>query len=54
MSGEDEPGRLDGSRVYSGRVIDVELDRVRFPDGSVGELELIRHPGASAIVATHR
>src|SRR3712207_3122842 len=28
----------------------VDLDRVRFPDGSEGELELIRHPGASAIV----
>jgi ADP-ribose pyrophosphatase len=23
---------------------------VRFPDGSVGELEIIRHPGASAVV----
>lgn len=45
------PGRIDGRRVYDGRVIDVDLDRVRFPDGSTGELELIRHPGASAIVA---
>lgn len=26
------------------------MDDVRFPDGSVGELEIIRHPGASAIV----
>ncbi|MDX1396117.1 MAG: NUDIX hydrolase [Gemmatimonadota bacterium] len=51
MTGDGGPGRLDGARVYSGRVIDVELDRVRFPDGSIGELELIRHPGASAIVA---
>jgi ADP-ribose pyrophosphatase len=32
-------------------VISVDLDRVRFPDGSIGELEMIRHPGASAIVA---
>lgn len=43
-------GRIDGTRVYDGRVIDVDLDRVRFPDGSEGELEMIRHPGASAIV----
>jgi len=42
--------RLSGERVYHGRVIDVDLDRVRFPDGSVGELEMIRHPGASAVV----
>ena len=26
------------------------MDTVRFPDGSVGELEMVRHPGASAIV----
>jgi ADP-ribose pyrophosphatase len=26
------------------------VDTVRFPDGSVGELEMIRHPGASAVV----
>ncbi|MFV1986923.1 MAG: NUDIX hydrolase [Gemmatimonadota bacterium] len=47
----ETPGRVDGRRVYSGRVIDVDLDRVRFPDGSIGELELIRHPGAAAVVA---
>lgn len=45
------PGRVDGERVYSGRRIDVDVDRVRFPDGSTGRLELIRHPGATAIVA---
>jgi len=28
----------------------VEVDTVRFPDGSTGELEIIRHPGAAAIV----
>lgn len=44
------PDRVGGERVYRGRVIDVDLDRVRFPDGSVGELEMIRHPGASAVV----
>jgi ADP-ribose pyrophosphatase len=37
-------------RVYSGRVVQLDLDAVRFPDGSAGELELIRHPGAAAVV----
>src|SRR5690349_4996514 len=37
-------------RVYSGRVINLEVDRVRFPDGSEGKLEMIRHPGAAAVV----
>ena len=43
-------GRVNGQRLYSGRILDVDIDRVRFPDGSTGELEIIRHPGASAIV----
>ena len=51
MTESEAPGRVDGRRAYDGRVIDVDLDRVRFPDGSVGELEIIRHPGAAAIVA---
>ena len=42
--------RLSSRRVYTGRIFNVDLDRVRFPDGSDGELEIIRHPGASAIV----
>jgi ADP-ribose diphosphatase len=42
--------RLGSQRIYSGRIINLELDQVRFPDGSVGELEMVRHPGASAIV----
>jgi ADP-ribose pyrophosphatase len=36
--------------VYSGRIISVDVDQVRFPDGTTGELEMVRHPGASAVV----
>ena len=42
--------RIGSRRVYTGRVISLDIDRVCFPDGSEGELEIIRHPGASAIV----
>jgi ADP-ribose pyrophosphatase len=41
---------VSSKRVYSGRVISVDVDRVRFPDGTVGELEMVRHSGASAVV----
>jgi ADP-ribose pyrophosphatase len=44
------PGRLKSTRVYTGRIISLDVDTVRYPDGSIGELEMIRHPGASAIV----
>ena len=37
-------------RIYTGRVINVDLDRVRFPDGSEGDLEMVRHSGASAVL----
>jgi ADP-ribose pyrophosphatase len=42
--------QLDSRRIYTGRVVRLDLDTVRFPDGSTGQLELIRHPGAAAIV----
>ena len=42
--------RLSSRRIYSGKVLDLDMDRVRFPDGSEGELEMIRHSGASAVV----
>lgn len=41
---------IKSTRVYTGRVISLDVDQVRFPDGTIGELEIIRHPGASAIV----
>src|SRR5256714_11148387 len=44
------PMQLESRRVYTGRVVRVDVDTVRFPDGSTGELEIIRHPGAAAIV----
>jgi ADP-ribose pyrophosphatase len=41
---------LSTSRLFTGRVVSLDLDRVRFPDDSVGQLEILRHPGASAVV----
>lgn len=46
----DGTGRLESREVYDGRVVHLTVDRVRFPDGSEGSLELIRHPGAAAVV----
>jgi ADP-ribose pyrophosphatase len=37
--------------VHRGRIVDLSMDTVRFPDGSTGQLEFIRHRGASAVVA---
>lgn len=55
MSGALSPGGAKGERLgstthFRGRVFRLDTDTVRFPDGSTGELDVIRHPGASAIV----
>lgn len=47
---KEDAGRLSSRRPYHGRVISVDVDTVRFPDGSTGELEMVRHPGASAVI----
>lgn len=40
----------DSRTVYRGKIIQVSIDRVRLPNGNVCDLELVRHPGAAAIV----
>lgn len=41
---------VSSERKYSGRVIHLDHDLVAFPNGSRGTLEMIRHPGACAVV----
>jgi ADP-ribose pyrophosphatase len=41
---------LRSEPVYHGRIISLALETVRFPDGSTGELEMVRHPGAAAVL----
>ena len=47
---EPSRDRLASRRIYTGRVLNLDVDTVRFPNGSSGELEMIRHPGASAVL----
>src|SRR5580704_12012961 len=37
--------------VFQGRVITVNVETVRLPNGHVSELEIIHHPGGAAAVA---
>ncbi len=48
--GEEKPGQIGSRVVHDGRIVHLAVDTVRFPDGSAGELELIRHSGAAAVV----
>ena len=41
---------ISTERIHTGRIVNLNVDTVRFPDGSSGKLEMFRHPGASAVV----
>jgi ADP-ribose pyrophosphatase len=45
-----EPGMINSRPVHQGRIVDLAIDTVRFPDGSTGEIEMIRHSGAAAVL----
>jgi ADP-ribose pyrophosphatase len=36
--------------IYTGRVVTLNIDTVRLPNGVTVDLEVIRHPGAAAVV----
>jgi ADP-ribose pyrophosphatase len=43
-------GRVSTRRVYTGRIVSLDVDTVRLPNGITTDIEMIRHSGASAIV----
>jgi ADP-ribose pyrophosphatase len=42
--------RLSTERVYAGRLLKIDRDRVELPNGGTTDLEMVRHPGAAAVV----
>ena len=46
-----KPGhQLDRRELYKGKIFHLDKDTVRFPDGSESEFDIVRHPGAAAVV----
>lgn len=50
MTRERPAELLRTRRLYDGRVVKLDTDTIRAPDGNELELEIIRHPGAAAVV----
>ena len=48
--GAAKPFQVGTRPVHDGRIVHLSIDTVRYPDGATGELELIRHSGAAAVV----
>ena len=42
---------VGGEVIHAGRIVEIRNDRFRYPDGEVVEREVIRHPGAVAVLA---
>lgn len=42
--------RPDREQVFDGKVLDVGVERAEMPDGEVVDLEVVRHPGAAAVL----
>ena len=50
MSDRPLPIRLRSREVFRGRALRLDVDAVRLPGGAEVELEMVRHPGAAAVV----
>ena len=50
MSEQEKPGLIERRPVHKGRIVDLSIDTVRFPNGKTGQLEMIRHSGAAAVL----
>ena len=44
---------LKSRRVFSGRVVTLDVAEVELPNGQVTELEIVGHPGGAAVVAVN-
>ena len=54
--GEEERLReqkIDGERVYEGKILDLEVDRVWLPNGGETMREVVRHKGAVVVLPLH-
>ena len=48
--GDPVPNQLASKELYSGKIITLNRDMVRFPDGTEQEFDIARHSGASAVL----
>lgn len=48
--GDVPDAQVDSTNLYRGKIISLDRDTVRFPDGSTSAFDIARHPGASAVV----
>lgn len=45
-----DDARLRSTRIWSGKIFNFDVDRIRYPNGVESDFAIIRHPGAAAII----
>ena len=48
--GTKSDAQLRSDRIHTGKIIKLDQDRIRYPDGTEADVDIVRHPGASAVV----
>jgi ADP-ribose pyrophosphatase len=48
--GTKSDAQVGSQRLHTGKIIKLDQDRIRYPNGSEAEVDIVRHPGASAVV----
>jgi ADP-ribose pyrophosphatase len=48
--GAKSDAQIRSERIHTGKIIKVDCDRIRYPDGSEADVDIVRHSGASAVV----
>jgi ADP-ribose pyrophosphatase len=48
--GTKSEAQVSSQRLHAGKIIKLDQDRIRYPNGSEAEVDIVRHPGASAVV----
>lgn len=46
-----EEKTIKTEKIFNGTIIDLQVDDVKLPDGNTSKREIIRHPGAVAVIA---
>lgn len=46
-----EEKTLSTNKIFAGKIIDLQVDKVSLPNGETSERELVKHPGAVAVIA---
>jgi ADP-ribose diphosphatase len=48
---DEKPELCSSERVFEGRVFNVRIDRIRYPDGAEHRVDVVEHPGSFTVLA---